>query len=64
MEQQGVIITVEEPTQWVHSKLVNKPRNGDLRICIESCDLDEAIKSEHYQLPIQQRITGPLSGDK
>lgn len=64
MEQQGVIITVEEPTQWVNSKLVNKPRNGDLRICIESCDLDEAIKNEHYQLPIQQRITGPLSGDK
>ena len=48
----------------MNSKLVNKPRNGDLRICIESCDLDEAIKSEYYQLPIQQRITGPLSGDK
>ena len=27
-------------------------------------EFDEAIKSEHYQLPIQQRITGPLSGDK
>ena len=48
----------------MNSKLVNKPRNGDLRICIESCDLDKAIKSEHSQLPIQQRITGPLSGDK
>ena len=64
MEQQGVIITVEEPTQWVNSQLVNKSRNGDLRICIDPCDLDKAIKSEHYQLPIQQRITGPLSGDK
>ena len=64
MEQQGVITNVEEPTQWVNSKLVNKLRNGDLRICIDPYDLDKAVKSEHYQQPIQQRITGPLCGDK
>lgn len=35
-----------------------------LEFALNHVIFDEAIKSEHYQLPIQQRITGPLSGDK
>ncbi|VDI80510.1 Hypothetical predicted protein [Mytilus galloprovincialis] len=49
MESLGVIAKQDEPTDWVHSKVVvRKP--GKLRVCIDPKDLNRTIKREHYQL--------------
>ena len=58
MEKRGVIRKVEEPTGWVNSMaIVEKPADGGLSICLDLRHLNEAIKSEHFQLPTIEDIT-------
>ena len=62
MGSQGVIMKVQEPTEWVNSKVINEKRSGKLRICIDPRDLNKVISREHYQLPTQEEITARLTG--
>ncbi|KAI8506223.1 hypothetical protein Bbelb_156500 [Branchiostoma belcheri] len=65
MERLGVIRKVDEPTDWVNSLVVvEKPRTGKLRVCLDPRDLNKAIKREHYQLPTLEDITTRLAGSK
>ena len=43
---------------------VEKRNTGKLRICIDPCPLNKAIKREHYYLPTIEQITTWLSGAK
>ena len=46
-----IIEAVEGPTDWVNSLVyVTKP-NGDLRICLDPCDLNKWIRREHHYTP-------------
>ncbi|RXN35723.1 Retrovirus-related Pol poly from transposon [Labeo rohita] len=63
MERQGVIVKVTEPTEWVNSMVVaEKPRTGQLRVCLDPRDLNKAIKRPHYPLPTLEYITSKLAG--
>ena len=50
MEQQGIIIKVTEgqPTDWVHSLVYQRKKNGKLRICLDPKDLNKAIKRDYH----------------
>ena len=54
--QRNVIAPVTEPTEWVSSMLVVIKLNK-IRICLDSRDLNEAIKREHYPMPTIEEIT-------
>lgn len=64
LEKHGIIKKVQpnEVTEWVNSLvLVNKP-NGDLRLCIDPKDLNEAIIRHPYPIPTFEEIVSKLSG--
>ena len=42
----GIIVPVNEPTEWVNQLVVAEKPNGKLRICLDSHDLNEAILRE------------------
>ncbi|XP_061712803.1 uncharacterized protein LOC133521750 [Cydia pomonella] len=62
MERQDIIAKVEGPTDWVNSMTIVKKPNGDLRICLDPKELNQAIKREHFRLPTLDEIVSNLSG--
>lgn len=63
MEKAGIIVKVTEPTDWVNALVVvEKPRIGKLRVCLDPRDLNKAIKRPHYPLPPLDDITPKLAG--
>ncbi|CAC5395221.1 unnamed protein product [Mytilus coruscus] len=65
MEDKEVIRKVDEPTDWVNSLVVvEKPKTGKLRICLDPRNLNKAIKREHFALPTIEAITTRLTGAK
>ena len=44
MEKLGVITRQKEPTPWVNSMVTVVKPNGDIRICIDPRDLNNAIQ--------------------
>ncbi|RXN21321.1 Retrovirus-related Pol poly from transposon [Labeo rohita] len=63
MEDQGIIKKVTEPTDWVNALcVVEKPKTGKLRVCLDPRDLNKAIKCPHYPLPTLEDITPKLAG--
>ena len=62
MVEVKIIAKVTKPTDWVNRKvLVEKKRNGNLRICLDPRDLNKAIKRPYYQVPPLDNVTGKLS---
>ena len=56
MEEEGVIEKVGQPTDWVNSMVtVIKPHKT--RICLDSQNLNEAIKRKHFPLPTIEEVT-------
>lgn len=65
MEDTGIIAKVTEPSEWVNALVVvEKPRTGRLRVCLDPRDLNKAIKRPHYPLPTLEDITPKLGGAK
>ena len=50
MKEFEVIQKVDEETNWVSSMVTIVEINGNLRICIDLCDLNKAIKREHFPM--------------
>ena len=61
-ESLGMIVKVNEPTDWVNSITIVEKKNGSLRICLDPRDLNKALKREHYSCPIVQDIAANLHG--
>lgn len=50
---------------WVNTLVVvEKPRTGNLRVCLDPKDLNKAIKRPHYRLPTLEDVTPKLTGAK
>ena len=58
----GIIVPVEEPTDWVKSLVVREKPNGSLRVCLDPSDLNKAIRREHYPVPTGSSVTTKLYG--
>ncbi|XP_064641934.1 uncharacterized protein K02A2.6-like [Lineus longissimus] len=64
MQEQNIIKSVDEPTDWVNPiACVEKP-DGSLRICLDPKELNQAIRREHYELPTADDISAKLAGAK
>ena len=57
----GVIVQVEEPTDWVSQVTVVTKKSGELRICIDPKPLNDALRREHYRLPLLEDILPSLT---
>ena len=62
--EQGIIVSVEEPTDWVSSLAYSWKANGKLRVCLDPRDVNKAIKRDHYKIPTIEEITHQLAGSK
>ena len=61
-ESLGVIVKVDEHTDWVNSITIVEKNNGSLRICLDPRDLNKALKREHYSCPTVDDIAAKLHG--
>ena len=64
LEHTGVIVKVDQPTDWVNQMYVAKKRSGAVRICIDPRPLNLAIKREYYRLPVLDEILPKLVNSK
>ena len=64
MVEMGVVTKVDEPTEWVSQVVVTTKKSGELRVCIDPKFLNEALKREHYRLPLLEDILPALSKAK
>ena len=64
VEHTGVIVKVDQPTDWVNQMSVAKKRSGAVRICIDPRPLNLALKREHYRLPVLDDILPKLVNSK
>lgn len=62
LQEIGVIVPVEEATDWVNSLVVTEKKNGSLRLCLDPRDLNKAIKRQHFKIPTLDQITANLHG--
>lgn len=59
-----IIEPVDGPTDWVNSLVYITKPNGDLRICLDPCDLNKSIRREHHYTPTLDDILPQLNGAK
>ena len=62
--QQGIIIKVDEPTDWVNSLVCVTKSNGTLRLSLDPKDLNRAIKRPHHRTPTLDEVLPRLSDTK
>nr|XP_049581870.1 uncharacterized protein K02A2.6-like [Syngnathus scovelli]XP_049581871.1 uncharacterized protein K02A2.6-like [Syngnathus scovelli] len=61
-QNRKVITPVNEPTEWVNSLVATKKKNGSLRVCLDPCNLNEAVKRQHYSIPTPEDVRSRLAG--
>ena len=58
----GVLVKVDQPTDWVSNLVIVEKKNGSLRLCLDPRDLNKGIKREHYKIPTMQEIASEFAG--
>ena len=48
--ERGILVPVEEPTEWVNQMAVVRKSTGSLRICLDPQPLNKVLKRERYRL--------------
>ena len=59
---QGIIVSVEEPTDWVSLLAYPWKAGGKLQVCLDPKDLNTAIRHGHYKTLTVEEITHELAG--
>ena len=62
--KRGVLVPVEEPTQWVSQMAVVREQNGKLRLCIDPQPLNQALLREHYKLATLDDVLPNMNNSK
>ena len=57
MVKLGVITPVDEPTDWVSSVAYAWKASGELCICLDPCDLNNAICRDHHHTPTLDEVS-------
>ena len=60
MEDAGVIVRVEQPTDWC-APMVVVPKKDDVRICVDLTKLNESVRRERHEMPSVEYTLGQLS---
>ena len=50
MEDAGVIVRVEQPTDWC-APMVVVPKKDDISICVDLTKLNESVRRERHAMP-------------
>ena len=61
---QEILKPVDAPTDWVSSMVVVMKSNGKIRLCIDPKPLNQALKRNHYPLPVIDDLLPELSKAK
>ena len=56
MEALGVIIHVDQPTDWVSSITYIQKANSELHSCLDPCDLNRTIHCNHHKMPTVEEV--------
>lgn len=64
MGKMDVITKVTEPTEWVSSLILIEKKNGQLRVCLDPRNLNQAIKRTHYPIPSVDMVRAKVAGAK
>lgn len=64
LQHLGIIEKVTEPTPWVSSLVTARKPNGQLRVCLDPKDLNEALKRSYYSTPTIDEILPELGRAK
>ena len=54
--KQEIIAPIQKLTPWISLMVVVPKKNGTLRICLDTQDLNKAIRREHYTLPTNKDV--------
>ena len=57
----GVVIPVDEPTDWVSNLVIATKESGDLRLCLDPQHLNKALKRERYPIPVVDDVLPDLA---
>ena len=60
--ESGVLVKVDQPTDWVHNLVIVEKKNGSLRLCLDPRELNRIVKWEHYKIPTVKEISSKLAG--
>ena len=60
----GVLMPVDEPTDWVSNLVIAMKESVDLRLCLDPQQLNKALKRERYTLPVIDDVLPNLSRAK
>ena len=64
LETIGVIAKVSRPTEWVSALVVERKKNGKLRLCLDPRPLNKALKRSTYPIPVVDDLLPRLSKAK
>ena len=64
MSNKDIIEPVTKPTEWISSMVVVTKKSGQLRLCLDPKDLNDAIQREHYPLQVIEDVATRLAGAK
>ena len=60
MEDAGVIVRVEQPTDWC-APMVVVPKKDDVSFCVDLTKLNESVRRERHAMPSVEYTLGQLS---
>ena len=64
MESLGVIVPVEDPTDWCSGMVVVPKADGKVRICVDLTKLNESVRRERHPLQAVDQTLAQLAGAK
>ena len=64
MMKTGTIVKRDKSTDWFSSLLLVEKSNGKIRFCLDSTDLNWAIKQQYYVIPINENVIAKLHDTK
>ena len=64
MVKMEIITPIEKPTDWVSSLVIVEKPNGQLWICLDPQNLNQAIKHPHFIMPTAEEILAQMLNTK
>ena len=64
MEKDGIIVKVTKPIDWVNSLAFSWKPSGDLQVCLDPKDLNNAIKQKNCKILAVEEVTHEFAGSK
>ena len=64
MEHERIIAKTDKPTDWVNSLVIVEKKDGSLRLCLDTKDLNSVIRRKHFQIPTFEDVVSHLGGKK